>query len=109
MAKGLLILCLIATSLATANASPASDKASAGLASVYQLMDRDVAEGRPIVMQVHVPLCETEVLACGNPRLGDGDNPRTNLYWSTSGGVRGWFLRKGTRGNCLPRTQVMAQ
>jgi hypothetical protein len=56
----------------------------------------DLAAGRPLVVQVHVPLCEGTIIACGNAKLGDGDNPRTNLYWATTEGFLGWFGRKGS-------------
>ena len=55
----------------------------------------DLRAGRPLVVQVHVPLCDNDVLACGNARLGDGDRPEGNLYWSTSEGVLGWLPRHG--------------
>ena len=56
----------------------------------------DLAAGRPLVVQVHVPLCDNDVLRCGGGRLGDGDDPDGNLYWATSGGFRGWFGRPGS-------------
>jgi hypothetical protein len=55
----------------------------------------DLRAGRPLVVQVHVPLCDNDVLACGNARLGDGDRPEHNLYWATSEGVLGWLGRRG--------------
>jgi hypothetical protein len=54
----------------------------------------DLRAGRPLVVQVHVPLCDNDVLACGNERLGDGDRPEKNLYWATSEGVLGWLGRR---------------
>lgn len=62
------------------------------------LVDRivaDLAAGRPLVVQVHVPLCDTDVIPCGNARLGDGDHPAGNLYWATTEGTLGWFGRRG--------------
>lgn len=62
------------------------------------LVDRIVAElaaGRPLVVQVHVPLCDNRIIACGNPHLGDGDDPDANLYWGTTEGTLGWFGRRG--------------
>jgi hypothetical protein len=56
----------------------------------------DAAAGRPLVVQVHVPLCDNTILRCGNARLGDGNSPRTNLYWATGEGFAGWFGRRGT-------------
>ena len=56
---------------------------------------RDVAAGKPLVVEVHVPLCDNTIIACGNKKLGDGDNPDTNLYWSTTPGFGAWFARRG--------------
>lgn len=55
----------------------------------------DLAAGRPLVVQAHVPLCDNDVIPCGNARLGDGEDPKRNLYWGTSEGVLGWFGRRG--------------
>jgi len=63
------------------------------------LQDRvaaDLVAGRPLVVQVHVPLCSNEILRCGGHGLGDGDDPGRNLYWATSGGFRGWYGRRGS-------------
>jgi hypothetical protein len=54
----------------------------------------DLAAGKPLVVQVHVPLCDNDIIPCGNARLGDGDSPKTNLYWSTTAGFGRWFARK---------------
>jgi hypothetical protein len=56
----------------------------------------DLREGRPLVVDVHVPLCDNDVLRCGNARLGDGDRPEGNLYWATTEGMLGWFKRRWT-------------
>jgi len=68
----------------------------------------DVAAGKPLVVEVHVPLCQTGITACGNAKLGDGDNPDTNLYWSTTPGFGVWFDRKGSGWKRLPRTKTDA-
>ena len=62
------------------------------------LVDRviaDTAAGRPMVVQVHAPLCEQSIIPCGNARLGDGESLRTNLYWATTAGFGRWFGRSG--------------
>jgi hypothetical protein len=56
----------------------------------------DLAAGKPLVVEIHVPLCDSTIIACGNAKLGDGDNPETNLYWSTTPGFGEWFARKGS-------------
>jgi hypothetical protein len=55
----------------------------------------DLAAGQPLVVQIHAPLCEKTIIPCGNDKLGNGDNPATNLYWATSPGFGKWFARKG--------------
>src|SRR4051812_35074967 len=56
----------------------------------------DLAKGKPLTVEVHVPLCDSSIIACGNAKLGDGDNPDTNLYWATTPGFGEWFARKGS-------------
>ena len=56
----------------------------------------DLAAGKPLVAEVHVPLCDNSIIPCGNAKLGDGNNPDTNLYWSTTPGFGAWFTRRGS-------------
>jgi hypothetical protein len=88
--------CLGTLVFALALPSPASADATADawLAGLQDRMATDILAGQPIVVQVHVPLCDNRIIACGNRKLGDGDNPKTNLYWGTSGGFEGWFGRR---------------
>lgn len=85
----------LAVALALATPVPPPD-ASGWLESLYDAVAVDLRAGRPLVVQVHVPLCDNRVLRCGGHGLGDGDAPRHNLYWGTSGGFVGWFGRKGS-------------
>lgn len=55
----------------------------------------DLAAGRPLVVEVHVPLCDSSLIDCGNAKLGDGDRLETNLYWATTPGFGVWFSRRG--------------
>jgi hypothetical protein len=64
------------------------------LAGLTDRVIADVAAGKPLVVEVHVPLCDNTIIRCGNAKLGDGDNPDTNLYWSTTPGFGEWFARK---------------
>ncbi len=94
MRHGLLIALLLVGAGSPAHAAPSTEEAWLG-----GLTDRvidDVSAGKPLVVEVHVPLCEKTIIACGNDRLGDGDNPATNLYWSTTPGFGSWFARKGS-------------
>lgn len=77
-------------------ASLAATPGEQWLAGLHDRVAGDLRDGQPLVVQVHVPLCERTIIRCGNRRLGDGDNPGSNLYWATSGGFRGWFGRRGS-------------
>lgn len=88
--------------LAAALAAPgaagadATGEEEAWLDALYDRVGGDVGAGRPLVVQAHVPLCDNRILRCGGHGLGDGDAPKTNLYWATSGGFVGWFGRRGS-------------
>lgn len=87
-----LVVLALVVSQARASAGPAPD-------AFTRLTDRviaDAAAGRPLVVQVHVPLCDNSIIACGNAKLGDGDHPETNLYWATTPGLGAWFARRGS-------------
>jgi len=87
--KALLLLLCLAT---TAHAKAADD----WLGDLTDHVIADLAAGKPLVVEVHAPLCEGTIIACGNKKLGDGDNPDTNLYWSTTPGFGEWFARRGS-------------
>ena len=58
---------------------------------------RDVAAGLPVVAHVIVALCDNEHQGI-NPvdsRLGNGQDPPSNLYWGALYGVRSFFVREG--------------
>ena len=75
-----------------AAAAPVEDQWLGGLTD---RVIADLGAGRPLVVEVHVPLCDNTIIRCGNAKLGDGDNPDTNLYWATTPGFGEWFARKG--------------
>src|SRR5882724_1188967 len=89
MLRSLLIIALLASS---ATAKTTDD----WLAGLTERVVGDLAAGKPLVVEVHVPLCDSTIIACGNAKLGDGDNPETNLYWSTTPGFGEWFARRGS-------------
>jgi len=91
MAPLRLLLAIGCSWLAPAVGAAAPAPEEAWLDALYEDVARDLASGRPLVVQVHVPLCDNDIIRCGNAGLGDGDNPATNLYWATSGGFKGWF------------------
>jgi hypothetical protein len=85
-----LVLCCVVLA-APAAAGPADD----WLTALEDRVIADVAAGKPLVVEVHAPLCDSSIIACGNAKLGDGDNPATNLYWATTPGFGEWFARRG--------------
>lgn len=91
MKRALVVLAILSS---TATAAPTSEET--WLASLTDRVVADAKAGRPLVVEVHVPLCESSIIACGNKKLGDGDNPETNLYWSTTPGFGEWFARRGS-------------
>jgi hypothetical protein len=78
---------------APASAATTTDEWLTGLTD--RVVD-DLAGGKSLTVDVHVPLCDNTIIACGNAKLGNGDNPSTNLYWSTTPGFGVWFQRKGS-------------
>lgn len=88
---------MIAALLLSANAARADDAdGAAWLDALYDAWAPRVTHGAPIVVMAHVPLCDNRILRCGSKRMGDGDNPDTNLYWNTDEGFLGWFGRRGS-------------
>jgi len=75
-----------------ADAKPAAGQS--WLPDLHAEIATDLDAGKPMVVHVHVPLCDNDIIRCGGRGLGDGDNPNRNLYWATSGGFRGWFNRR---------------
>jgi len=94
-------LCLFVSTVSIASAAPS--KEDAWLAGLTDRVVADVTAGRPLVVEVHVPLCDNTIIRCGNRKLGDGDNPETNLYWSTTPGFGEWFARRGSGWKRLAR------
>ena len=86
------MLLLIAGMTAPASAKPADD----WLGDLTEHVISDLAAGKPLVVEIHAPLCEGTIIRCGNKKLGDGDNPDTNLYWSTTPGFGEWFSRRNS-------------
>lgn len=89
-----LVIAVAALFAAPARAAPATE--DAWLAGLTDRVVGDLAAGKPLVVEVIVPLCDNTIIACGNAKLGDGDNPATNLYWATTPGFGRWFRRAGS-------------
>lgn len=61
------------------------------LAALYTRVARDLQAGKPLVVTVHVALCDNRAIACGTAARGDGGKPRRNLYWGGAAGFRAFF------------------
>jgi len=81
--------------VAAAAREPATP-ADAWLDALHDRVAVDLRAGRPLVVHAHVALCDNSIIRCGSRALGDGDSLRTNLYWASGGGARGFFDRRGS-------------
>jgi hypothetical protein len=68
----------------------------ASLDDVVARLDADAAAGKPLVAHVVVALCDNEFqgIVPVPASLGDGDAPRSNLYWGAMYGVRSYFRKQ---------------
>jgi hypothetical protein len=73
------------------------------LSKLRERVAEDLRHGKPLVIETHVALCSNDQIRCGGRGLGDGDDLSRNLYWATSGGLRGWFERRGSDWKRLSR------
>ncbi len=99
------LVCLACLAPATA-ASAAPSTEDRWLDGLVARIAADLAAGKPLVAEVHVPLCDSSLIDCGNARLGDGDNLATNLYWATTPGFGVWFTRAGSGWKRVLRQQA---
>ena len=88
--RALLVLLVLATNAAAATTT------DTWLEGLTDRVIKDLEAGKPLLVEVHVPLCQSGITACGNAKLGDGDKPSTNLYWATTPGFGKWFERKSS-------------
>lgn len=98
------VIALLVALAGSAHAAPSTE--DTWLAGLTDRVIEDLAAGKPLVVEVHVPLCEQTIIACGNAKLGNGDNPQTNLYWSTTPGFGSWFARRNSGWKRVLRQQA---
>jgi hypothetical protein len=84
---------LVGSGASAREPAPAAD---AWLGALLDRVAADLRTGRPLVVHAHVALCDNSIIRCGSRGLGDGDSLRTNLYWASAGGARGFFDRRGS-------------
>lgn len=82
------LLALLFAAILLSGATPAH---SDGLDALYDRIAVDLRAGKPLVVTVHVALCDKSIIPCGNRTLGNGDAPARNLYWGGAAGLRAFF------------------
>jgi hypothetical protein len=69
------------------------------------------AEAKPVLVHVTVALCDnaSQGIVPVPAAIGDGDDPRTNLYWGAMYGLKTWLKRDGWKvaGAPVPRDAVL--
>ena len=84
-----------------ANSVPSSRRRVGGatLSFVLLLLALPLSAAEPFVVHVSVALCDnaSQGIVPVPAAIGDGNAPRTNLYWGASLGVKTW-LKCGVRG-----------
>lgn len=63
--------------------------------TTQERMDKDIREGKPIVIQVSVALADNrnQWIVPVPKSLGNGQNPATNLYWGARYGVKTFLIK----------------
>ena len=64
-------ICILAV-LALLTSPVLAQKQTLALDALYDAVAIDIARGKPLIVHVHVPLCESSIIVCGNAKLGDG-------------------------------------
>lgn len=84
---------LIAFAVVTRPALPPTTDRSAIVAA----MQAKITQKKPLVAHILVPLCDNvnQGIVPVNASLGNGQNPKTNLYWGAGYGMKTHFQRKG--------------
>ncbi len=65
---------------------------------MYERMASDILAGKPLVITVYVTLCDNETTVwtkVPNEKICSGDKLGSNIYWSTSGGLKKYLDSAG--------------
>lgn len=76
--------------------SGVTSRAAVG-SEVQRRIDRDAGEGRAVVIHVTVPLCDNRYqgIVPVPAHLGNGQDPKSNLYWGALFGLKTFLQRSG--------------
>jgi hypothetical protein len=87
--------CALLSALAALAGLPLAAWAATG-GQVAERIRADVAGGRPVVAHVVVALCDNlhQGIVPVPKGIGNGQDPRSNLYWGAGYGVRSYFSRQ---------------
>jgi hypothetical protein len=69
-------------------------------------VEDDLAQGRPLVVEVFIPLCSNDQIDCGSGVAGRPGSLRTNLYWGAVFGARRFLERRGSGWTRLDLSEV---
>ena len=93
--RSLSILALALATLGSIGGGSATFAASAQESQAR--LDRDLRAGRPVVVHLVVALCDNlhQGIVPVPKAIGNGQDPRSNLYWGARFGVRTFLAREG--------------
>jgi len=72
----------------------AGSEPAPGWSDAYPQVRRDLEAGRPLVVEVIVPLCNNDQIWCGSKWAGQPGSLRANVYWGAVFGARTFFQRQ---------------
>ena len=82
---------LLTSAVALHPAPPVADRST-----LVAALQAKISQKKPLVAHILVPLCDNvnQGIVPVNSSLGNGQNPKTNLYWGAGYGIKTHFQRK---------------
>ncbi|MFK8046560.1 MAG: hypothetical protein AB8B72_13770 [Crocinitomicaceae bacterium] len=64
--------------------------------TIKKRLQNKIEQNKPLIVHLYVPLCDNDHqgIVPTTASLGNGLSLRTNLYWATSGGTKGYFKKR---------------
>ncbi|MEO0227942.1 MAG: hypothetical protein ABIL70_07860, partial [candidate division WOR-3 bacterium] len=77
---------------------------------IIKNLQRTMADNRPVLIYAIVALCDNEHqgIVPVPPRLGNGDDPKNNLYWGAGGGLKTYFKKSNEWRMIVSDTNISA-